>query len=867
MMFDISGVSAPAEQFLNGPPGSQGTHEERRRRDGSPIKLPDESVWTLALEAMPQGIALLDAVTDTTLWINTALQRLLQEGIGEHHVLGQSPTKYLPCVDAETWETARQFVLSGGTSVFPRQRGQFVNQPSRDIAFWEWSVTALESSEHRLLLLTVDRVTDQVMNERGLISLGGAEARARQRAEALGRVSALMNASLSTAELTAAVAEEAANYFGLRHAAVLLLQQDGETLEVRNALGLLAPQVGQRLHIGSTPAGLALADGKMLHLVAPFAGGLETPLLDSGERPVALVSCPILHGEHRYGVLEIYYPDVRNVPVDSLELLTAFSEQTAAALHRADLYEEIIAQRRQLQSIFDNASVGIAYFDFHGRPLAINTAAARICSLSAQDAANSALTAFLGDVPVSALDAVRLGECFQASHNVYRRPGESDVVCEVSLVPVPDEKGQVKGILLLLVDVTELVLSRESEAEARQQAEKALDEVNAMQAHLLQTEKLRAIGVMASGMAHNLNNILQPIYLLAEDSLDCLQTPQTDIESLHEILIKNLTRIQQSADDAAVIVRRVQTYSRSRREMSFEATDVRKLVMDVVDLLRPQWKDEAEKEGRLYNLQLALHPVPLLLVEQSSIREVLNNLIRNALLAMPDGGDLTLTTRLSEPDEVEIEVRDTGVGMSADVLTHIFDPFFSTRGVKGSGLGLYVSQGIMRQHGGDIKVQSAPGAGTSFLLHLPIRAGIPASTARKNPVRQAAPAKVAHILVVDDEPVVLSILSGILAKHGHEVTAAGSAETALEYLRQNPHHFDIVLSDHGMPGMNGLQFVAATRRLWPDLPVVLLTGWGESILQTQKENARPNAVLSKPINQTDLLQVVALNMRSREADA
>jgi CheY-like chemotaxis protein len=223
---------------------------------------------------------------------------------------------------------------------------------------------------------------------------------------------------------------------------------------------------------------------------------------------------------------------------------------------------------------------------------------------------------------------------------------------------------------------------------------------------------------------------------------------------------------------------------------------------------------------------------------------------------MPEGGTLTLSTRAHGPHQVEIEVADTGIGMPPEVVARVFDPFFTTRGVEGTGLGLAVSWTIVQRHGGTIEVESKPGKGTRFFVRLPVNAPEAAPQSEKAAPTEPMSAQ-ARLLIVDDEPFVASVLMSILSRQGHRVTVAHSAQEALTLLQEKPTEFNMVLTDHGMSGMTGLQLVEEIKRAWPQMPVVLLTDWGENLLQMHAAETLPDVVLAKPINQSDLLDAIA----------
>jgi PAS domain S-box-containing protein len=840
-------------------PMSQRNISHRNGTDSHALEAAGGSVWQQALDAIPSGIALVDPHSLQTIWINQAMRALLARGIGAESVIGQSPEEYLPGLDKTTWQEAlRALDTLPEDPASLRRRLQFVHHATRNIAYWEWTLQRLAGSERLggsegpegagALLLSVQGVSEIVINERLLATAGRTADRARRHAEALVNMMRIVNAPLNTADLLRAITHEAASYFDSPYAAVLLLQPGQDHFTIGDSLGLQAEaeEALCGLNRSDTLAGRVLAEGRALALSDPAGSGIRTPLLQDGQPPKTLISSPIFQGGRTYGVVEVYFHEAREVPEEALALLSAYADQAGVALLKSDLYEQIAEQRRQLQSIFDHAPVGIVYLDPNGIVVNANAAAARRFGQPLDAMIGRHLNAFMSDVPSGVFEQACLGAPFHASHFVYRQENGAEVVCDLSLLPIRDkdvsgQEGRVAGLLLLSFDVTELVA-------ARQEAEDALAEVRAAQSQMVQMEKMRALGELASGVAHDFNNALMAILgytELAEEDL-------TDAQALSA----HLAIIRKAAEDASSTVQRLQRFARQRVVAHGQPTDINAVVKDVIEMTRPRWRDAAQKEGRTYEVHADLGPLPSIVAEPSGLREVLTNIVYNALNAMPDGGKLTLTTRMPTEQEVEIEIADSGVGMPPEVMERIFDPFFTTRGVEGSGLGLSVSWTIIQRHEGSIKVNSTPGKGTSFVIRLPV--GDPET------VRVFAPERLQHrpvtgidVLVVDDEPVVASVLSSILSRQGYRVTVVYSADSALARLNEEPHHWDVVLTDHGMPGKNGLQLVAEVKRLRPDLPVLLLTGWGETVLRAHVAETLPDVILSKPINQSDLLTAVS----------
>jgi PAS domain S-box-containing protein len=263
----------------------------------------------------------------------------------------------------------------------------------------------------------------------------------------------------------------------------------------------------------------------------------------------------------------------------------------------------------------------------------------------------------------------------------------------LTLSPLRDSCGEIVGLSAIIKDVTE---------------EKQLRE------RLLQSEKLRALGEMAAGIAHNFNNMLTAI--LGQTRL--LAYHPADVEAVQ----KGLVIIGKAAEDGITTVQRLQKFARGATTSEFTLTDLNQVVKEALEATQPIWKDQAWREGRPVEVMMELGTISLVYGRSSELREVLVNIILNAVGAMPKGGRLTLCTRQDE-GSVSVEVSDTGTGMTEGVRRRIFNPFYTTKGAKGTGLGLSVSYMLIKSHNGDIEVRSKPGCGTTFSIKLPSQRG------------------------------------------------------------------------------------------------------------------------------------------------
>ncbi|MBI3624993.1 MAG: GAF domain-containing protein, partial [Candidatus Rokubacteria bacterium] len=341
------------------------------------------------------------------------------------------------------------------------------------------------------------------------------------------------------------------------------------------------------------------------------------------------------------------------------------------------------------------------------------------------------------------------------------------------------------------------------------------EELQAAQEQLIQSEKTRALGEMAAGIAHEFNNILAII--VGKTQLMRERGPEASLR-------EDLGVVEEAAWRAADTVRRLQRFALTRMEEKPSLLDLNRLIEDAVTLTRPRWKDEAEARGIRIEVVTDLEETPPVLGNPADLREVVTNLILNALDAMPNGGRLVLSTR-NRQDAVELIVTDTGVGMPQEVRRRVFEPFFTTRSPQRSGLGLSVVHGIVARHKGTIEIESQEGRGTTCQLRLPTGSVIGAAVAPvPAPPSPRAPGG-APILVIEDEDHLRRTLVEILTTAGHSVEASRDGLEGLARFQRG--RFDLVMTDLSMPECSGLEVATALKKMNPTTPVVLMTGWGD----------------------------------------
>jgi len=300
--------------------------------------------------------------------------------------------------------------------------------------------------------------------------------------------------------------------------------------------------------------------------------------------------------------------------------------------------------------------------------------------------------------------------------------------------------------------------------------------------------------------------------------------------------------------DGSETVRRIQQFARLRPDEQFMRLDINNIVQDAVAITRPRWEENIARESRALELQLDLQAGALIQGRPAALSEVLTNLILNAMDAMPNGGVLRIATRHVPGREVHVTVADTGVGMPETIRHRIFEPFYSTKGDAGSGLGLSMAYSIVRRHGGQIHVDSEPGTGTTFTLTFPI--SLEPEPPPTPPVATEG-RRMFRVLVVDDNPQVLATLAEMMRRVGHTVTPAITARGALQDYR--PGNVDIVVTNIGMAEMNGWQFAERLRAIDPRVPMLFITGWG----LREEDHARLAGLgvrrcLFKPVRPEDL---------------
>jgi|SoiMethySBSTD1v2_1073268.scaffolds.fasta_scaffold18511_4 PAS domain S-box-containing protein len=370
-----------------------------------------------------------------------------------------------------------------------------------------------------------------------------------------------------------------------------------------------------------------------------------------------------------------------------------------------------------------------------------------------------------------------------------------------------------------------------------------MTEAKRLRERLGETEKLRALGELASGVAHDFNNLLGAILgraqLLRRKSLE----PDVD----HDIAV-----IEKAAQDGRETVRRIQEFSRTRRDKKFEPVDLAEVVSDALEITKTRWSDDALARKIQIKPAFDRIEVPPVMGNASELREVFTNLILNAVDAMPQGGKLTLSCA-REGERIVARVTDTGVGMTEEIRTHLFDPFFTTKGTRGMGLGMSVVYGIVTRHEGKIEVVTSLGKGTTFVLDFPVASVKHLPVAGGDGAVLPQLMRPGRILVVDDEPEVAAVVKDVLVGAGHTVDTAISGRDALQMLEVSA--YDVVFTDLGMPDMSGWEVAEKIGDTKSGIQVALVTGWGTSLDEADARKRGVEAVVHKPFEIDELVKI------------
>jgi len=395
--------------------------------------------------------------------------------------------------------------------------------------------------------------------------------------------------------------------------------------------------------------------------------------------------------------------------------------------------------------------------------------------------------------------------------------------------------------------------------------QQAYEDLRQSQQTILQQERLSALGQIASGVAHDINNAISPVTLYTESLLQ--YEP-----GLSDRARKYLETIQRAIEDVAQTVTRMREFYRAREpRLDLVQIDLNTIAQQVIDLTRVRWRDVPQESGVVIELHTEFAAtLPKVMGAEHEIRDALTNLIFNAVDAMPKGGTLTVATRVVSKEEynikdtfVSLEVGDTGVGMDEKTRKRCLEPFFTTKGERGTGLGLAMVYGMVKRHSAELQIESVRDQGTVMRLVFPtavlsIEGGI-------QHAGMSRPTRSLSLLIIDDDPIIIESMTEVLRRDGNRVTAANGGAAGIDMF-SNAHragtHFDAVITDLGMPYVDGRAVAAAIKSISPSTPVLLLTGWGQRLLADNDIPPHVDRVLNKPPKLEELRRVLASLVQS-----
>lgn len=472
---------------------------------------------------------------------------------------------------------------------------------------------------------------------------------------------------------------------------------------------------------------------------------------------------------------------------------------------------------------------------------------------------------------IIACGATHLIEILVVWHPVYWVAGSVKALTAFASVPTAILLVKLVPQALLLPSPRELelrVAERTQQLEAtHRELQRAYEDLRRTQLTVLQQERLRALGQMASGVAHDINNALTPAALYLQSLLE--REPGLTLRGREYLQI-----VQRAVEDVTHTVGRMREFSRSRDfEFVPAVIQLSRLIGQVVTLTQVRWLNMPQERGVVIQVETSVaEELPPILGSDSEIRDALTNLVLNAADAMQEGGTLTLRAypvfgvpgspaerRGSEPPtHVRVDVCDTGIGMDEETRRKCLEPFFTTKGERGTGLGLAMVYGTVQRHGGEIEIVSGPHKGTTVSLIFPVaRAG---QSAVARPTETRSPPRSLRILVVDDDPLPLKSLRDTLEADGHHVVAANSGQEGIDTFlgaKEQGEPFTLVLTDLGMPHVDGHKVASVIKNASPNTPVVLVTGWGQQIHAEDAVPSYVDRVLCKPPRLSELREALA----------
>ncbi|MCB2188196.1 MAG: PAS domain S-box protein [Deltaproteobacteria bacterium] len=530
-----------------------------------------------------------------------------------------------------------------------------------------------------------------------------------------------------------------------------------------------------------------------------------------------------------------------------LEVFRDDSERRAAAQalgaserRYRELYLSSLRREQLYESLLNGTPDAVVIYDLSSRATYVNPAFERIFGYSLE-ALRAQAPEFVPPAEQAADQETKrnvlAGQPVQGLETRRRTADGRLLEVAMSASRYQDHRGEPAGIVVFLRDITQ---------------------TNRLERELRHAQKMEAVGTLASGIAHDFNNILQSIGGFTQ-----LMLREESLSARHR---RYLDQVDHAGRQAAELIKGLLTFSR-RVTPELKPLAVNQVVRQSVKMLERFIPKMIEIRT---DLDPGLWPV---MGDEIQVEQVLINLGTNAKDAMPQGGKLSFLTRnrrleredclglpgLAPGFYVELTVRDSGQGIPPELIPHIFEPFFTTKGVgQGTGLGLSTVYGAVKSHGGHVSCHSSPGQGAVFVVHLPAVPGRPdADQAPAGPAPDPArPGRGQGILLVDDDPAILTVNRELLEDSGFQVFTARSGEEALTHFTARPASIKLVVLDLGMPGMGGHECLERLRKLDPGLPVIVATGYAQNCEKGGPSLGPVAALLTKPYRLNRLLETI-----------
>ncbi|MDI6807609.1 MAG: GAF domain-containing protein [Candidatus Eisenbacteria bacterium] len=700
--------------------------------------------------------------------------------------------------------------------------------------------------------------------------------------EALYRTSKTVASTIQFETLLDLVTEEAKELGEARKSALFLLEEEKAELVLERSTGFserskrkLRYRVGEGI-IGKvvlTGEGEIFSDIKKLPR--------EEREFFENEGIESLLCVPIRSRGKALGALLVGRESRERAFSESeLKLLAALGDQVSVALQNAMYYSRAQKSAEELSALLETSAAVLSTSDTKSllsllAAKASELLSAQNCTIFLLNQEMDQLTPIVAVGPES--DAImkitlKVGEGITgwvAKTGIPQRVNHAEIDPRSKIVPGTDPepesllsaplsvKGRVVGVMTLgrtgdreftednlrfLINISNQAAMSIEKSRLIENLIHSFETLKTTQEQLIGSERLKALGEMAAGVAHDFNNVLGSI--LARVQL--LKTKTND-----ETLTKGLQLVEKAAIDGAETIRRIQNFTRTRTDEDFTCVDINEVIRDSIEMTRSRWRDAQTLSGKTISVAAELGSVPKTAGNPSELREVLTNIVMNAVDAMPEGGKITVRS-CADDLRIHVSVSDTGKGMPKEVQSRIFEPFFTTKGVKGNGLGLSVSYGIIARHKGKIEVETEEGKGTTFRIELPIVEGVSQKVEDTADVQQAPGLRA---LVVDDEEQIRDVLRDIVVSFGHTVDVAQSGSEALALIGRKD--YEIVLTDLGMPGMSGWELTREIKNLKPETIVILVTGWAVRLDVEKTRASKVDLVMNKPFQVNDVREILA----------